>query len=377
MAGRSSLLIKKSDNTGSFVFLSINRTILISLVILFFLLILLFVLSSDKNANPAADESEWDGAYGAQYPFIEDYDELSSRGINLVVNNITTEPGEWEKFYSAVVEQDLEIIPVLWGDDQTAWSWNQEAEEWELDINRYPDSIGAQFLQFLRKNPGYVEHTYAIYAFHEPFNPQNPKLINPSKIRKFWQQIHEEAFPNHELMIYGESISWNSACANGCVDFDAIGLYNFTECGPGGLLKYRVIEAVSGKDGLLIRSGSCTFSQKKMIQAGQELIDRVHEFIQQSPPAPDGSRTKHFALIQTFAQSSPGLTYRMPDAREMLKWGSQIVYPRGGKLAGVQWYVFRFDDLYDQTLGDNRYDEEGADRWETISAVAAVLFGSK
>ena len=112
-----------------------------------------------------------------------------------------------------------------------------------------------------------------------------------------------------------------------------------------------------------------------MIKAGKELIDAIHDFVQQSPPAPDGSRTRIFALIQTFAQKNPGLNYRMPDAREMFEWSSQIVYPQGKRVAGLQWYVFRFDELYDQTLGDNRYDEEGADRWEMISDVADVLFG--
>jgi len=111
-----------------------------------------------------------------------------------------------------------------------------------------------------------------------------------------------------------------------------------------------------------------------MIRAGKALIDALYDFTQQSTPAPDGSRTKIFALIQTFAQKNPGLNYRMPDAREMFDWSSQIVYPQGKRLAGLQWYVFRFGDLYDQTLGDNRYDGKGLDRWETISAVADVLF---
>ena len=112
-----------------------------------------------------------------------------------------------------------------------------------------------------------------------------------------------------------------------------------------------------------------------MILAGKELINTLNDFVYQSPPAPDGSRTRLFALIQTFAQKNPGLSYRMPDAWEMFEWSSQIVYPQGNRLAGMQWYVFRFDELYDQTLGDNRYDEEEADRWETIADVADVLFG--
>lgn len=352
-----------------------KQTVIVLSLILFLTLILLFVLINDENRSQGISSSEWNGAYGVQYPYIEDYNELVSRGINLVVNNITPEPGEWERFYRAIVEHDLEIIPVLWGADQTAWTWNQEANEWELDFHKYPDSLGAHFLQFLREHPDYLEHTFAIYAFHEPFNPENPKQVSPGRIRKFWQQIHEEEFPNQALKTYGESIGWNSACANGCVDFDAISLYNFAECGLGGFLKYRVIEAVQEKDGLLIRSGPCTYSQKKVIQAGKELIDALYGFVQQSPPAPDGSRTRFMALIQTFAQNNPGLIYRMPQAWEMYEWSSQIVYPQGEKLAGLQWYVFRFDGLYDQTLGDNRYDEAGVDRWETISDVANVLFG--
>jgi hypothetical protein len=355
--------------------LSKKQPALFFLLVPLSLFILLFVLISCDKAGPLVETTNWEGAYGAQYPDIEDYEELHSRGINLVVNNITTETGEWEGFYHVIVEQDLKIIPILWGVDQTAWLWNQEVGEWELDIKRYPGSRGAQFLQFLREHPEYLEHTYAIYAFHEPFNPQNPKLIDPSRIRKFWEQIHQEEFPRGELMIYGESISWNKACANGCVDFDVINLYNFAECGLGGLMKYRIVDAVPGKDGLLIQSGPCSFSPKKAIQAGRELIDTLYEYVQQSPPAPDGSRTKFMALVQTFAQKNPGLNYRMPQAGEMFEWGSQIVHPQGEKLAGLQWYVFRFDELYDQTLGDNRYDEDGSDRWEAISDVGDVLYG--
>jgi len=368
-------MLTRSEIMGTFGFLSKNRMVVIILAILLLLLSFLFVLIRNGNANHASDTNDWNGAYGAQYPDIEDYAQLSSRGINLVVNNITTEPGEWERYYRAILEQDLEIIPVLWGSDQTAWTWNQQAEEWELDIKRYPDSSGAQFLQFLRAHPDYLEHTYAIYAFHEPFNPENPRRIDPNRLRKFWLQIHEEEFPHQGLMIYGESISWNSACANGCVDFDAIGLYNFTECGLFELLKYRIIEAVPSKDGLLIQSGACTNNRNRALKAGRNLIDTLYEFTQQSSPAPDGSRTQYFVLIQTFAQDNPNLIYRMPDADEMFEWGTQIAYPQGNKLAGLQWYVYRFDGLYDQTLGDNRYDVKGADRWKTISDVADVLFG--
>lgn len=353
-----------------------KRTVLFLFVLL--TIIPLSFLLFDLNSEDDVDQQvfHWDGAYGAQYPYIADYAELASRGINLVVNNITTEPAQWERYYREAVNQNLKIIPVLWGDDQTAWRWNQEANEWELDINKYPESIGAQFLQFLRVHPIYLENTFAIYAFHEPFNPENPRFVSPARIRRFWQQIHEEEFPNQALMIYGESISWNSACTNGCVDFDTIGLYNFTRCGLFGLWRYRTFSAVPSKDGVLIQPGSCALNQKRIIQAGKQLIDDLFEFIQASPPAPDGSRTRIFALIQTFAQENPGLSYRMPQAEEMYAWSTQIVYPEGEKLAGMQWYVFRFDGLYDQTLGDDRYDAKGADRWQTIREVADVLFGT-
>ncbi len=170
-------------------------------LILLFLFLILFVLIIKEDGNQITDITDWDSVYGAQYPSIEDYDELVSRGINLVVNNITTEPGEWDRYYHAVVERDLDIIPILWGADQTAWIWNQASNEWELDINKYPNSIGARFLQYLRDHPNSLQHTYAIYAFHEPFNPENPKLVSPDKIQKFWQQIHEEEFPDRTLRV--------------------------------------------------------------------------------------------------------------------------------------------------------------------------------
>jgi hypothetical protein len=343
------------------------------------LLILLISLVILINPNLKDSKSQitgkWTGAYGVQYPYIDDYDELASRGINLILSNISSEPAEWEKHYLAIVKHDFKFIPVLWGTNQTAWSWNHSANEWELDIEKYPHSLGAQFLQFLRDHPDYLEHTYAIYGFHEPFNLENPETLSPDKIRKFWQQIHGEEFPDQQVKIYGESISWNSGCANGCVDFDAIGLYNFARCGLFRLGKYRIIEAVSGKDGLLIRLGACTNNRKSLFKAGGDLIEAIYDFSQQSAPAPDGSRTQFFALIQTFSQENPGLIYRMPDVEEMYEWGTQIVYPRRNHLAGMQWYVFRFDGLYDLTLGDNRYDVAGADRWEMIDEVADVLSG--
>jgi len=348
-----------------------------SWIVIITLFILIASLFSVWDGGSNGQAISWEAAYGVQYPYIEDYSELASRGINLVVNNVHTDPQEWERYYQAVIAHNLMIIPVLWDIEQTAWKWNAENSEWELDINKYPTSTGAQFLQFLRDNPIYLSHTFAVYSFHEPYNPESNAQVSSSQMKKFWQQIHDEEFSAVNLKIYGESISWKRECANGCVDYDALGLYNFAYCGLGGRYQYRPYNITSDPDGLSIWFGPCTTDKKAVIAADKRAIDAYYEFIQSTPPAPDGSRTQLFALIQTFAKDNPSadIVNRMPDAWELYEWGTQIVNAKKDKLAGMQWYVFRFGELYDFKLGDNRYDTECADRWKAIKDVANVLLG--
>jgi hypothetical protein len=335
----------------------------------------ILLIVGDARDAVVVQPSNWEGAYGAQYPYTDDYEELAGRGLNLVVNNVTRNQSEWERYYSAAVANNLEIIPVLWGVGQTAWSWNTAADEWELDINKYPDSTGAQFLEFLRDNHTYLHHTFALYSFHEPFNPDSPAQVSATRMQKFWRQIHEEEFPQGELKIYGESISWRHDCANGCVDYDAITLYNFAYCGLDGDYHYRVSTIYPDADGFIPGYGECTTDRYAAIEAGKQHIDDYYDFVQSSPAAPDGSRTRHFALIQTFAKDHPSSTLvnRLPTTWEMIEWGTKIVNTRKHRLAGMQWYVFRFGDLYDFTLGDNRYDAHGCDRWQAVSDVASIL----
>ena len=152
------------------------------------------------SATPA---DGWEGVYMVEFAQPEDFADLRSRGVRQVLQNVTLDPDVWEKHYSAAVKHDVKLIPVLWGTHQPAWQCNEKNGEWELGVDKYPASTGARFLEFLRNNPRHLAHTFAVYSFHEPMNPENQVLVSPDKQRKFWQQIHNEQFPNGRLKIYG------------------------------------------------------------------------------------------------------------------------------------------------------------------------------
>src|SRR5262245_55799630 len=148
----------------------------------------------------SAEGSDWTGAYGVSgidsARLEQEFTQLSSLGINLVIQNVMLDednsdpryPG-WKQYYAAAIRHDIRLIAVLWdpSKDQSVWNWNAANGEFELDASRYPNSPGARFLRFLRKDPANLSHTFAIYSFHEPFNPDNGRAQRTvAQQRKLW-----------------------------------------------------------------------------------------------------------------------------------------------------------------------------------------------
>ena len=335
------------------------RSLLKSLIVIVIILILGVCSSSEVKAQT----SDWQNVYGVEFAEPADFSDLRSRGVNTILSVVGTSQTSWDTYYQAAVSNNIKLIPMLWGSGQTIWTWNSNAAEWELSINRYPNSIGAQFLNFLRNNPADLNQTFAVYGFHEPFNPQNPGgMVSVDQQRRFWQQIHNEEFPGRQLNIYSEDIS--HACPNGCADYDHLTLYNFANC-DGGI--YRNLNSNG------VGYSSCTNSQTEAINTSRAHLDWYYNNIHTANPAPDGTYTKLIALPQTFAMNYSNLWNRMPSAAEMYAWGTEIVGQRKARLAGMLWYPYRFGDLYHTKLYTHRFDSIGADRWAEITNVANFL----
>jgi hypothetical protein len=322
----------------------------------------------------AASAQGWEGVYMVHFAQPEDFADLRSRGVRQVLQNVTLHPDVWQEHYSAAVEHDLKLIPILWGTNQTAWQWNRKNSEWELSVDRYPASIGARFLDFLRNNRRYLAQTFAVYSFHEPMNPENEVLVSPDKQRKFWEQIHTEEFPEGSLKIYGEDVTWHEECKNGCVDYDSISLYNFARSGNRDVYRPVHIE----KPGPLRIQGWAdhpTRDREKVVENGRRVIDIYCDAALEAPPASDNSRTRYIVLIQTYAMSaSKDWCNRLPSAREMRAWATEIVGERRDRLAGMSWYCYRqAAGHYTHWLHKDRYDDRGEDRWQVISQAGQLL----
>jgi len=69
------------------------------------------------------------------------------------------------------------------------------------------------------------------------------------------------------------------------------------------------------------------------------------------------------------------LCNRLPSARQMRAWATEIVGARTDRIAGMAWYCYRrAAGHYTHGLQKDRYDERGEDRWQAISEVAQFLF---
>jgi hypothetical protein len=336
----------------------------------------------DTGAATPLSAGDWENVYtihALYYATLDQYiKEVSSRGINVVIQNILLQadtgdplnPG-WRPHYDLAVKYGVKLVPVLWdgSKDTSTWEWNAGADEFELDINKYPNSVGAQFLQFLRDNPAYLAHTWAVYSFHEPFNPANGKAQRTvHQQQRLWQQFHAAG-----LRLYGESVTETAGCANGCIDIAGFGTFNFSECGGKATYTDDVVEpAAMGVD---IASTYCVTDEAKTIaDTANGNLEGLYNWSHSQPPAPDGSYTKYHVLVQTFIAPLPEVS-RMPTAAEMRTWGTQVVAPHKNHVTGMGWYPWRqIAGSYTAWLQHDRYDSTGGDRWQAITDVGNALF---
>src|SRR5262245_20582594 len=330
---------------------------------------------------------DWEGVYGVQSiersQLEAEMTELQARGINLIVQNVMLRrdnpdpryPG-WKQYYEAAVRHGIRLIPVLWdpSKNQTVWDWDATANNFELDVNRYPNSPCAQFVKFLKDNPKYLQYTHSMYSFHEPFNPENGTAQRTvAQQRTLRRQIHD-LFPNGSLKLYGESITHRIGCENGCVDYAANSLFSFSDC--SGVPRYSALVLhANAATGIDIWYDRCIADRATVIQRGRDQIDYFYNHSHVAPPAPDGSYTKFLVLIQTYVENPADTVYsRMPETDEMYQWVQQIVLSRKDRVGGVMWYAWeRIATQYQMWLKQNRYDTLGRDRWRTMSDVAALL----
>lgn len=309
--------------------------------------------------------------YMANYAYPQDFAELAKRGINTILTDLSSDGSDWSATYQAAIAHKLKLIPLIWGDNQTIWAWNDRAKEWELNAEKYPSSVGAQFLKFLKENPKFLAQTFAIYSFHEPL--WEPDKTGCDRLKKFYQQITEQEFPDGSLLVYGEDITmgWpdSGACLSGVVDYESHHIYPFAQIGD---FRYRAFNHQNNY------YDPPTNDLESVIQAELAYIDARLARYAASPPAATGRRPKPILLIQTFAAivEEPGLWNRMPEAWEMETLASRIVLERKDKIVGLAWYPFQNPSSnYTHWLARDRYDTTGADRWEVITKVGGLLLG--
>jgi hypothetical protein len=330
----------------------------------------------------AAQGSDWRGVYGVwgidPAHLEQEFSTLQSSGINLVVLNIGLDesnldpnyPG-WTQFYDAAERHDLQLIAILWdpSKDQTVWNWT--GSEFKVDPAMYPTDPGAHFFAFLKADPSRMAHTFAVYTFHEPFNPENGNAQRTvAQQRKLWQQVHA-LFPHGEVQLYGESITHVNGCENGCTDYAGLGVYSFSSCGEKAL--YSIVDVVPAPQGVDFSTTLCQTSAAEVIQRAKAMLDAMYTRSHNAPPAPDGTFTKFLPLIQTFVAPLPEVS-RMPSAAEMRQWAEQIVLVRKDRELGLVWYSWsQVSGTYTSWLSKNRFDSTGADRWGAVRRVGRSL----
>src|SRR5262245_8212871 len=330
----------------------------------------------------SAQGSDWQGVYGVsgidRARLEQEFTQLPSLGINLVIQNVMFEEDNsdprypcWKQYYAAAIRHNISLIPVLWDPrkDQTVWDWSAASGEFELDASRYPNSPAARFLRFLRKDPAYLSHTFAVFSFHEPFNPENGHAQRTvAQQRKLWRQIHQDQFPNGELKLYGESITHVSGCENGCADYAGLGVFSFASC--NGKPLYSAIDVVPAPQGVDFSTQLCVTSASEAIQRVKAYLDAMYSRSHDAPPAPDGTFTTFLPLIQTFVAPLPEVS-RMPSAAEMRQWAQQIVLARKDRVLGMGWYPWgQVASTYTSWLSKGRFDTIGADRWGAVGKIA-------
>ena len=304
------------------------------------------------------------------YPLVEDFAELSRRGINTVLIELDSNGANWRTTYEAAVRYGLRLIPLIWDQDanQSIWRWDETREEWQLDRQRYPDSIGAAFLGFLKDHPQYLAQTFAIYSFHEPL--WEPEKTGCSRLKTFYRQITENIFPGGKVRVYGEDITmgWEKSdeCLTGVVDYENHLVYPFVNT-PNG--RYRPFNVVGNY------YDPPTNDRRATIRAEIACLDERLRRYASSPPAATGRRPQVIVLFQTFVDREYNdLWNRMPLASEMEAFASAFLDQRKKQLKGVGWYSYRqAADNYLAWLYKDRFDELNVDRWEVLRRIGTKL----
>jgi len=305
------------------------------------------------------------------YPEIEDFDLLARLGINTVLVELDTNGDDWRATYEAAVRHRLRVVPLIWDQDagQSIWRWDEERNEWQLDRNRYPESIGAAFLGFLKDHPAYFAQTFAIYSFHEPL--WQPEKTGPERLKAFYRQITEEIFPGGSVRVYGEDITmgWEESdeCLTGVLDYENHNVYPFVNTPQGRYRPFNVIGNYYDPP---------TDDRMATIQAELACLDERIRRYASAPPARTGRRPEPIVLIQTFVDSEyTDLWNRMPSAKEMKKFASAFLHKRKDQLKGLGWYCYRqAADNYLAWLHKDRFDDSNADRWKALRTVSKRFF---
>jgi hypothetical protein len=301
------------------------------------------------------------------YVTTEDFPLMKQLHINTVLVEFDKNGRNWTTIYDAGIRHGLKIIPLIWGNEQSIWQWNDTAKEWELNDQRYPQSIGARFLRFLRDHPRYREQTFAIYSFHEPL--AQPEQTNPSRLKKFYQQITEEVFPSENVKVYGEDMTyiWPQAdeCLTGVLDYEVHTIYPFANSSIG---RYRPFLPQG-------HYGKATSDLDKVLDLQKQTIERQLEAIRTAKPAKNGRKPQLIGVLQAFVDPTEnGLWDRMPDAQEMTAVAKYLIDRLGDRFAGIAWYPFRQAAIhYTNWLHKDRYDEHGRDRWQAVAEIGKKL----
>ncbi|MCS6896383.1 MAG: hypothetical protein NZM29_00280 [Nitrospira sp.] len=302
------------------------------------------------------------------YVTTDDFPLMTSMHINTVLVELGQSRGNWKTVYEAAIRHNLKIIPLIWGHDQSIWQWNQKANEWELDDQRYPKSTGAKFLRFLLENARYRRQTFAIYSFHEPL--AQPKRTGPSRLKKFYEQITQDIFKDRDMRVYGEDMTFvwpeGSECLTGVLDYEVYTVYPFASSAKG---RYRLFLPEG-------HYGEATSDLEKVLDLHKQTIELQLANIKDAILAKTGRRPQIIVIIQVFVdpRTEKGLWDRMPDADEMSAVANYLIDKLGDRLAGIAWYSFRQAAThYTQWLHQDRYDKQRRDRWQVVAEIGKRL----
>jgi hypothetical protein len=302
------------------------------------------------------------------YAKPSDFPGLANRGVNTVLVELQLDASDWRQAYQTAIDNQLLVIPMIWSGEQTAWTWNETNDEWEIDLKKYPESVGAKFVSFLSANPTYFKQTFAIYSFHEPLADRGH--VEPKRLRKFYWQMTEQVFANTDVRIYGEDITmgWEQSdeCLTGVLDYESHNVYPFCNAPDGKYLPFdsTTNEYAAGTDDL-----------DSVLRLEVAALDARVARYSKAKPSRNNRRPKPILLIQTYAsKQQQSLWNRMPSAREMQALTNHLLKVRGESISGLSWYPFRNpSEDYFETLYANRFDENQEDRWAVIDQIGLKL----